>query len=83
VTFVLVDRNAIHDNDGDGGDRAPLVVHTTPDKCSSAHQLVVRDRAGQVVGRFVSQSSNRAVNGQRPHVWFELEAGTIELVTFK
>jgi hypothetical protein len=80
-TFVLVDRNAIYNNDHDGTDHPPLVVHSGDSGCSAAHELVVRDVDGRVVARFRSQSLRRPVRGDRPHVWFELETGSLELVT--
>lgn len=74
VTFVIVDRNAIHANDQDGGDRPAIVIGgDAPLPPCHVRELEILDQAGAVVGRFKSQSRGRPVDSQRPHVWFELE----------
>lgn len=75
VSFVIVDRNAIYDNDRDGGDRPVIALyHCGCMPPEVAHELEVRID-GQLVGRFKSQSAKRPCDPKRPHVWFELEPG--------
>lgn len=76
MSFVIVDRNAIHANDQDGGDRATIVLYPDAGLPSSHHELAIRDRRGNVVGTFQSNRPGRT-QADRPHVWFELGPGAV------
>lgn len=78
--FVIVDRNAIHENDQDGGDRPTIMLYLGDDSPDACRVLEVYDSGGVLVGTFRSQALHRHVDYDRPHVWFELAPGAEAVV---
>ena len=73
---IIVDKNAIYENDRDHGDRPPLALYDGP-KLVLCHEILVGDHRGHYVGKFCSQSAKTVSFAGRPHVWFEVEPGVL------
>ena len=65
---IHVDQRAIRSNTKTGGDEPPLTV-LTYNSNDKAHEVIIRDKDGAEVGRFVYRPQNPLSCGAR--LWFE------------